>query len=913
MTTYRKKLIEVALPLTELSEACSEEKQIHTGLPPNLHAWWSRKPLAVARAVLLASILDDPGDGPDAATERHRLLNLVMRASEPGVLLPQGPLADLRQVIATATGGKPPCVWDPFCGGGTIPLEASRLGFAVQASDLNPVATLITQAMVETIPRARQDLERRGSQSLAELTLLYAERLKKRAAAKIGRLFESVSVDGRNVAPIAWIWARTVQCPNPACQASAPLVNKFWLSTHEGNIAWAQPDYSDGTCRFIVRTTGTPPPGTVNKSGARCAKCASPIPFTHIRAEGRGGRLGYVPMGVVADVGGPRRYLAAEGNPLGRLPKVWVPETSLPEKALGFRVQAYGLTRHADLFTPRQLVTVSTFADDVEFTAEEAAADTGSAAVGDAVALLLAFAVDRLAQTNCALVRWRVRSSGTSKGEASFDRPIVSMTWEFSEGHPFGASVGSWDAAVKNVVSALRSIPDGGRGGHVTQRSALTDDDAVGTGLLISTDPPYFHNMGYSDLSDFFYVWLRRSLSARRLPCLATVLVPKADELTAAPHAFNGDRQAAETHFEAGLTQAFHVMAKRASPEYPVSVYYAFKQTETDAPDDEGESGEGGAASTGWEKMLAALIAAGFEVTGTWPVRTESRTRLRALKSNALASSIVLVCRRRPEDAASTTRGEFRRLLRRELPDALKKLQQGNIAPVDVAQASIGPGMAIFSRHRHVLEADGAAMSVRSALQLINEVLDEYLASGEGDFDADTRFAITWYEQHGWDAGAFGDAETLAKARNVSVAGVVEAGICHSAAGKVRILKRQEMRPLDYDPAADKTPTVWEFTQHMIRHLEEEGEERGARLLKRLGARADATRELAYRLFNTCERRKWAEDARSYNGLILAWPELEKLAARMTDESPTTAPGKAGKKSKAMTKDQQDLFGGDDK
>jgi putative DNA methylase len=253
-------------------------------------------------------------------------------------------------------------------------------------------------------------------------------------------------------------------------------------------------------------------------------------------------------------------------------------------------------------------------------------------------------------------------------------------------------------------------------------------------------------------------------------------------------------------------------------------------------------------------------------------------------------------------------------MLRKELPDALKKLQQGNIAPVDVAQASIGPGMAIFSRHRQVLEADGSAMSVRSALHLINEVLDEYLASGEGDFDADTRFAITWYEQHGWDAGSYGDAETLAKARNVSVSGVVEAGICHSAAGKVRILKRPEMRPLEYDPATDERPTIWEFTQHMIRLLETEGEEAAARLLKKLGSAADATRELAYRLYNTCERKKWAEDARSYNGLILAWPELEKLAPRVgDDEPPSEKPTKkGGKKSRAPKKGQQKLFPGDE-
>lgn len=432
------------------------------------------------------------------------------------------------------------------------------------------------------------------------------------------------------------------------------------------------------------------------------------------------------------------------------------------------------------------------------------------------------------------------------------------------------------------------------------------------SGVIVSTDPPYYDNIGYADLSDYFYVWLRRALQSVFPKLYATVLVPKAAELVANPFRFKNGRDEANSFFETGLARVFSRLRQSQSDEAPLTVYYAFKQAESGG-DADGHD-ESPTSSTGWQTFLHAVVSAGFAVDGTWPMRTERAARTVGLGTNALASSIVLVCRRRPPDAPSTTRGEFRRMLRKELPDALRKLQHGNIAPVDVAQASIGPGMAIFSRHCQVLEADGTAMTVRTALQLINEVLDEYLTSSEGDFDPHTRFAITWYEQHGWNAGAFGEAETLAKARNVSVNGVVEAGICRAGGGKVRIFKRSEM-PSDYDPKADDRPTIWEFTQHLIRHLEDEGEEAAARLLKKLGSNADAARELAYRLYNTCERKKWAEDARSYNGLILAWPELEKLAAKLGDDAPAAEPaGKPGKKGakKKVAKGQRNLFGGDD-
>jgi putative DNA methylase len=522
-------------------------------------------------------------------------------------------------------------------------------------------------------------------------------------------------------------------------------------------------------------------------------------------------------------------------------------------------------------------------------------------AYADAVATYLGFVVSRLANYSSTLCVW----SSHPKDELTkqvFLRQAFPMTWDFSEANPFASSGGTLDSCIDFTARAVSFLRPSAAG------SAFQMDARRGEfeGRVISTDPPYFDNISYSELSDFFYVWLRNSLQCVHPELFSTLLTPKADELIASPFR-HGGREKAETFFRTGIEAVICGIARAAKRmNNTCTIYYAFKQAETSAV---------GTSSTGWSAFLQAVYDAGLGIEGTWPIRTELIT---SLKKNvgALASSIVLVCRPRDSTAGSITGADLRRALRAELPRALKLMKLGNIAPVDVAQASVGPGMAVFSRHSKVLEADGSAMTVRSALQLINEVLDEYLTSSEGDFDAATRFAITWYEQHGWETGPFGEAETLSKARNVSVGGVMEAGICKSGGGKVRILKRSEMRSTDYDPRADKRPTIWEFTQHLIRCLEDEGEESAGRFLQKLGPSADATRELAYRLYNTCERKKWAEDARSYNGLILAWPELEKLAARLDDEvagEPVGKSGKKGAKKKALApKGQGNLFGGDD-
>jgi putative DNA methylase len=767
----------------------------------------------------------------------------------------------------------------------------------------------------------------RGAEGLAEDVRYYGAWMREEAKKRIGHLYPEVELPkghGRAKATvIAWLWTRTVESPNPAFKGChVPLVTSYWLSTKPGKETWIEPEVEGKTYTFRVRS-GKPSDaaaiGTGTKAGRAVFKCllsGAVISGEYIDAEANAGRMRARLMAVVVEGQRSRIYLpvspeqerlALEAS-TSMLDEALVPrEAARGTFAGNAQGRIYGFKTFGDYFSVRQLVALTTFSQLVLMARERVVSDLASIPVkgldaqsyGDAVAVYLSFAVDKTAEALSTLCSW----SSAPKNElvvSTFRRQALAIAWDFAEANPFGNSSGSFEktiASVARVVAELRgTVP-----GRAFQRDAQRGLDAP---AIVATDPPYYDNIVYADLADFLYVWMRRSLRARFPEDFTTLLAPKDDELVATQYR-HGSKDAAEEFFLNGMRRALIGIAAAAVLDAPQTIYYAFRQSESD---------ESGASSTGWETFLEAVDSAGLAVDGTWPIRTERAGRSTGIETNALASSVVLVCRVRPDNAPSTTRGEFRRLLRKELPDALKKLQQGNIAPVDVAQASIGPGMAIFSRHKQVAEADGKPMRVRSALQLINEVLDEYLSSGEGDFDGDTRFAITWYEQHGWDAGPFGEAETLAKARNVSVNGVVEAGICKSAAGKVRILKRNEMRPLDYDPATDERPTIWEFTQHMICYLEDDGEEAAARLLKKLGAASDATRELAYRLYNTCERKKWAEDARSYNALILAWPELERLASRMGEDTPVPTPKRAGAKgkpTKGMTK-QRELFEGTD-
>ncbi|MFC2043439.1 DUF1156 domain-containing protein [Chloroflexota bacterium] len=900
---YRKKIIEVALPLEAISDASAAEKNIHTGLPSNLHTWWSRKPLAACRAIIFASLVDDPSSNPNLSPievedERRRLFNLIRKLVHPKSIHDENILEAAYAEIQKSNDNLPP-LYDPFAGGGSIPLESVRLGLETYATDLNPVSVIINKAMLEIIPKYATKIPINPSSQNKILNVVewtdaegfkqdieyYANWINEKAISHIGTLYPTGS-SGEEI--IAWIWIRTIKCKNPACGAQMPLVKKFWVSTHDGNEAWVKPivDINSRIVQFdIVKGTGSPPKGTITNTGAYCLVCNTPVTFNYIRDESRAGRMQHELMSIVIDTPQGREYLpphnehiviANSANPS------WTPETDLPEKALGFRVQAYGINKHRDLFTSRQLVALTTFADLVGQAYDQIINDSkGDKEYTDAIVTFLALAVDRLAQTNNTLVRWLIRKSGTSKGTPAFDRQVVSMVWEFSEGNVFGKSVGSWRAAIKNVLSAFRSIPCLTKSKAIaSQFDATVKPDFLPNPPIISTDPPYFDNIGYADLSDFYYIWLRKTLGKIYPEIFSTLLTPKQSELTAANHLYNGDQTEAEKHFMDNIQKSFEVIASITNISYPVTIYYAFKETERFSISEL----ETSYSSTGWETMLEALINSGFFITGTWPIKTEQEARLRAIASNALASSVVFCCRPRSIDAQQTSRRDFIRELKQELPPALNELQSGYIAPVDFAQAAIGPGMTIFSRYSKVLEPNGNAMTVRTALQLINHELDAYLAEQEGYIDEDSRFAVAWYEQFGFKDGLFGQADVLARAKNTSVDGLVNAGVLESGAGKVRLLNWSELEP-GWDPSTDKRLTTWEATHHLIEQLNSHGEEGAAHLLAKMPPDLAAeARQLAYRLYSICERKGWAKQARDYNTLVISWGASQEQAREFKEQ-----------------------------
>lgn len=907
--TERKKLIEVALPLEAINRESAREKSIRHGHPSTLHIWWARRPLAACRAVIFASLVDDPSSHPERfptedlqEAERRRLFEIIERLVRWENTTNEAVLEEARAEIRASTAGTPPPLLDPFCGGGSIPMEAQRLGLDTYASDLNPIAVLITKALIEIPPRfagcapAHPDARRgvgatgtwKGASGLAEDVRRYGSWMRDEAARRIGDLYPKAKLSGKEgggeARVIAWLWAWTLKCPNPACGAQMPLIRSFVLS-NKGRRTWIDPivDREQKRVSFGVRAgTGTPPPGTVGRQGARCIVCTTPVPFAYVRAEGRAGRMAQRMTAVVAEATRGRIYLppTVEEELLATSQQAaWRPTQELPHNPRDFKTPNYGMTTFADLFTPRQLVALTTFSDEVlevrEIVRRDAEAagfatdraglavgGSGAAAYADAVALYLAFAVDRSANYWSRLTPW-----GGEFIVQTFGRQALPMVWDHAEVNPFSGSTGNWDGAIQWIAKVLEVSAPARGAGAVDQLDAAAALPSV-TRPAVVTDPPYYDNIGYADLSDFFYVWLRRSIGPAFPDLFSTVLTPKANELVATPYRFGGDKRRAEEHFERGLMQAFARIRSAADPDIPVTLFYAFKQTESD--------GDGAnIVSTGWATMLRGLLESGFSVVGTWPMRTERDQGLKT-GSNVLASSILLVCRPRIADNV-TTRRDFVATLHGELGDALRQLQKESIAPVDLAQSAIGPGMAVFSRFAKVIEPDGSAMTVRSALGQINSVLDQILAEQEGEFDSDTRWAITWFEQYAMNEGVYGVAETLSKARDTSVSGLERAGIIKSGGGKVRLLRREEL-PDEWNPATDRRPTVWEATQHLVRALEREGETGAGQLAARIGGYAELARDLAYRLYLICDRKSRAEEALSYNQLVVAWPEIERLA-----------------------------------
>ena len=935
-----KKLIEVALPLDDINIASAREKSIRHGHPSTLHLWWARRPLATARAVLFAQMVNDPGyerhlqrgvNKKEAAKERERLFDIikklvlwentsneaVLREARAEIWKSWRETCDLNknhpQADELFNPDKLPAFHDPFAGGGSIPLEAQRLGLESYASDLNPVAVLINKAMIEIPPKFAghkpigpvRKGDKQGSlhedwssaKGLAEDVRRYGHWMREEAQKRIGHLHPPVEATpemaqerpdlkplvGKKLTVIAWLWARTVKSPNPAfAHVDVPLVSTFMLSIKAGKEAYIEPVVDGDVYRFTVKM-GKPANVDQVKSGTKLARGAnfrcilsdSPIEPKYIYAEANAGRMGERLMAVVAEGHRKRVYLTPQPGmeEIARQTQPdWSPELPMPENPRWFSPPLYGLKNYGDLFTPRQLMALTTFSDLVREAREIVERDAltagmgdnglgldvggvGATAYADAVAMYLSFAVSKAVDRNSSLCFWE-RPMDRLRG--TFGRQALPMVWDYAETNPFAGAGGDFYGTTHSLCEVLDQLL-GMDVGFTKQADAHTQ--SMSADKIVSTDPPYYDNIGYADLSDFFYVWLRRSLKLIFPDLFATLAVPKAEELVATPHR-HGSKEKAEAFFLDGMTQAMHRLAEQTHPAFPVTIYYAFKSAETK---------NSGTVSTGWETFLEAVLRAGFAITGTWPMRTEQLAGLKG-RINALASSIVLVCCKRDLDAPTVSRRELIRELNTVLPEALDDMTRGGVnspvAPVDLSQAIIGPGMAVFSKYAAVLEADGTPMRVRTALQLINRFL------AEEDFDHDTQFCLHWFETNGWSEGKFGEADVLARAKGTSVDGVAEAGVLESGRGSVRLPRYAEY-PTDWSPDNDKRTPVWEALHHLLHALQRGGESASGELLAKMPTRMEAIRQLAYRLYTLCERKGWADDARAYNELITSWQAIE--------------------------------------
>lgn len=903
-STPKKKLIETSLPLEAINAASIREKSIRHGHPSTLHLYWSRKPLATARAILFAQLVDDPASRPEEFptvesqdAERARLHALMERLvvwenSGDETLLEQA-----REEIRKSNGGELPAVLDPFAGGGSIPLEAQRLGLAAHASDLNPLAVLINKALVEIPPRftgaepihpgggAQRFYER--AQGLAEDVRYYGAWMRKEAEARIGHLYpKAVGPDGSEYTVIAWKWARTVRSPNPANPIEVPLVNSWWLSKKKGKEAWVRATAEEGQVHYEVVHSADGPRGddewTIKRGrGGVAIGDGTPFSYDYIKQEGAAGRIGAHLIAIVAE--GPKGRLYLSPSALHQeiaevIPPEDVPDQKLPHDPRNVWTPPYGLTRFSDLFTHRQLVAMTTLSDLVEEARERVEADalaaglplgdrleeggSGARAYADAVATYLALGVSRLSDRSAGLCSW---DSSRESVRNVFARQAIPMVWDYAEANPFSFSSGNFLGQIEWVAKAVEHAPAVAKG-VVTQISASQRDYS---NLVISTDPPYYDNIGYSDLSDFFYVWLRRSLRRIHPKVVGTMLTPKAEELVANPYRHDG-KEGAARFFVEGFNSVFARIRQGALPSVPLTVYYAYKQQDADSE---------GTTSTGWHTLLDGLISTGWEITATWPVRSELSNRMLSQGTNALASSIVLACRPRPENAESTTRRGFVARLKSELPDALRTLMQGGIAPVDLAQAAIGPGISVFSRYARVREADGSDMKVRDALLLINAALDDVLGEQESDFDPDTRFAVKWYRQYGWSEESSGIADQLARSCDTSIGALERGGIFEAKGGKARLLAPSQLGG-EWDALADERVSVWEASVRLAALMDSRGIDAVAAALAEARTRinADAIKELGFLLFHEAEKKKDTADALLFNGLVSAWADLSEHA-----------------------------------
>lgn len=937
-----KKLIEVALPLDDINAAASREKSIRHGHPSTLHLWWARRPLAAARAVLFAQLVNDPGyqrdlqfgvNKKEAEIKREKLFDIIRDLVKWENTNNEQVLNRAREAIWESwretcylnrkhpqaaelfNPEKLPASHDPFAGGGAIPLEAQRLGLESYASDLNPVAVMINKAMIEIPPKfadqapvgplpVGEEPETQsvfsdrwlGARGLAEDVRRYGHLVRQKVYESIGHIYPEVKISSKivkerpelkkyeneNLPVIAWIWARTVKSPNPAFRhVDIPLVKSFVLSNKKGSEVYIQPEVVGDSYSFNV-IKGKPPKdfkkGTIGRQGGICLLSGSPVPLKYIREEGMNQHLGQRLMAVVLEGKSERVYLSGDvASIFEDLVPSWTPDAKIEHVSGCTNAVVYGLSHFKDLFTQRQLVALSAFAEEINNVKGQILRDAeqaglsgvnqglfeggeGALAYAEAIIVYLAKALGKTVDYNSSSCSW---ISGGQTMRNTFGRQALPIVWDYAEANPIGTSTGSFASSLNQVCRVLLRLPKSSNLGYVFQQDAAAQ--TISENKLVSTDPPYYDNIPYAVLSDYFYIWMRQVLRSIYPDLFATMIAPRAEELVAAPYRQKSEVDA-EKFFLLGMTKAMSNLAKQAHPAFPVTIYYAFKQSETK---------EGNTTSTGWVTFLEAVIQAGFAIVGTWPMRTEMSNRMRSSDSNALASSIVLVCRKRSLNAETISRRDFQRQLREEMPEALHIMLgaeggQSAIAPVDLAQAAIGPGMAVYSKYAQVLNQDGSRMSVHEALVLINRAITDFLNPDSGNFDADTQFCASWFEQYGWGEGLFGVADTLARAKGTSVAGVQSAGVVEAGGGRVRLLKWEEYLS-DWNPTQDERTPIWEACHYMIRRLNTQGESASGELLAKMPEKGEPIRQLAYHLYTLCERKKWAEEARAYNQLITSW------------------------------------------
>jgi len=938
-----KKLIEVALPLDDINAGAEYEKLPGIGPHPRgIHHWWARRPFAAARAILFAQLVNDPGGErgwgkqtgqtiEDAQNEREKLFNIVRgladwkRSNDKNILQQASKIIfDSWKETCAANGlqgGDLPAFYDPFCGGGAIPFEAQRLGLESHASDINPMAVIINKMMIEIPHRFKG--KKSISRSTTDLTLdipstvsspafyiandfrHYANIVLKNTKSRIEYLYPKIIISeeslsyrkdlvpykDKSLKVIAWIWANSVPSPNPAVKIKIPLIRSFKLSAKKNKSKWLVPEIDSDRIKYKVSTeeSNFDLSGTVKKSGATCLISRTPISFDHIRKCAKNGNMDQALLCIVAEGDRERLYITPDECNYKQLPpkeKATIPSNTIPDSALGFRIQNYGFKNYSDMFTTRQQVALSTISDEIMKVKDLIIADaecagmsadnialcengSGARAYAETICSYLLLSLGRCIDFNNKFTGW---NPSNEKIMHLFGGNKISMVWDFGEANILEEVVGGFPTCVDYQSKCIETLHLNSTG-HVSQQNAT--EQTVAIGKIVSTDPPYYDNIGYACLSDVFYSWLRTPFKEIYPSLFSTISVPKNEELVAEPFRHDGEDNAA-SFFMTNMITALKKLHSQSSEYYPITLYYAFKQSETK---------DIGTSSTGWETFLEAIVQAGFTITGTWPLRSEQTTRLRSFGSNALASSILIVCRKRNQNEHTVARKEFLRELKAELPFALQEMIGGKkgstpIAPVDLAQAAIGPGMAVFSRYSGILEADGSTLSVHNALIQINNVIDEYFNEAEGDMDSNTRFCIDWFMQYGFKESEYGQADVLARAKGATVEGLTAAGVVQSGGGKARLLKFEEY-PETWDPEKDNITPTWEALHQLIRALRSGGEEKAGLLLKKMAEKTESIRQLAYRLYTLCERKGWAEEARAYNELIASWHGTVEAAEKV--------------------------------